>query len=237
MASCKPNLTANHVMNTCISETVQPNIHPLVTDFNTGYPNIGKILREHDLTLKAAINSQKIFVSFRGNPTIKDILVHSKLPKLNDNSGEDHTVPTGKCQTCQKKCVLCKHYLVESSTITSYHTSEVFNIQTTVDCKTENVIYIISDKICKINNVGCTVDSLQERFANHKSHIKKNKITCEVAKHYVNLNNSIHLLDKLSCAKYDISLREHIEVQGIEKVDVSEANSTYEKLKILHLVS
>lgn len=222
-------------------ETVQPKIHPLVTDFNPCYPNIGKILREHinifdhDLALKEVINPEKIFVTYRGNPTIKDTLVHSKLPKIQEDSEDDPAVATGKCQCCPKKCVLCKHYLVESSTIASFHTSEIFNMQTTVDCKTENVIYIISDKICKINNVGCTVDSLQERFANHKSHIKKNKMTCEVAKHYINLNNSIHLLDKSSCTKYDISLREHIEIQGIEKVDVSEANSTYEKLKILEI--
>ena len=66
-------------------------VFPLVADFNPGLPKIGGILNEHrhilflDKELCKVINPSKKFASYRGAKTLKDSLIHSKLPSLNDN--------------------------------------------------------------------------------------------------------------------------------------------------------
>ena len=62
---------------------------------------------------------------------------------------------------------------------------------------------------------------MKTRFTYNKSHIKYNKLLCEVSKHYSD-NLILHTLDKSS---YDDSLKERIEVIIIEKVDVSEVGT------------
>ena len=89
------------------------------------------------------------------------------------------------------------------------------------------MIHIINDNVCKISSVGYTADNIKTRFTNHKSHIKYNKRSCEVLKHFSD-NLILHTLDKSSHLKYDNSLKEVI---IIEKVDVSEVRTDIEALK------
>ena len=49
------------------------------------------------------------------------------------------------------------------------------------------------------------------RFPNHKSHIKRNRRTCEISKHFAD-NLLIHELDKSTNLNYDNSLKSQIEV-------------------------
>ena len=213
-----------------------------MTDFNPGYPNIGKILNEHkhlfdlDQELKAVIYPDNIFVSFRGNSTLNDMLIHSKLPGI-QNTTTDSTPSShnnfyqGRCQSCPKKCVLCKNYLTESETVTSHHTNEIFNINDIIDCNTPNVVYLINDNICNVSYTGCTVDSMKNRFSNHKSHIKYLRRTCELSKHFSD-NKVLHDLDKSSNKNYDVSLKNHLQIIAVEKVDISNIpNTTYDRLK------
>ena len=133
----------------------------------------------------------------------------------------------GMSSPCEKGCYLCKNYLVKTKTITSYHTNEVFNINDKIDCNSRNVIYLINDNICRISYTGCTVDSLKTRFSNHKSHIKNNKLTCELSKHFIN-NPVIHELDKSSFKAFDISLKSQISITAVELVDMTGiSNDTY----------
>ena len=88
----------------------------------------------------------------------------------------------------------------------------------------------INDKICKVSNVGCTTNSTNVRFRNHKSHIKHNRFTCEISKHFSE-NSAIHYLDKSNGKLYDDSLKEHIEIIIIEKVKLSKPDlDVYERL-------
>ena len=253
-------------------------LFPLVTPFNPSFPNVSAIINKHkhifdlDSELKTIIKPENIFASFQGNPTILDILVHSKLPQHTNDT--DHqstplesapqsepssssqsaaesssepssepssssllpyqpdllTSPSGECKPCDKGCNLCKNFLVSTKTFSSYHTNEIFSINETVDCNTDNVVYLINDKICKISNVGCTTNATNVRFRNHKSHIKHNRYTCEISKHFSE-NSAIHNLDKSNCKLYDNSLKEHIEIIIIEKVKLSKPDlDVYERL-------
>ena len=94
----------------------------LVVDFNPGLPNIGGILNEHrhilflDKELYKVINPSKNFASYRGAKTLEDSLIHSKLPSLNENFNKNQSTlnQSGGCQPCEKRCVLCKNYLLKT---------------------------------------------------------------------------------------------------------------------------
>ena len=110
------------------------------------------------------------------------MLIHSKLPSLNEQIS-DYNTGMGGCKHCQKRCVLCENYLVETEYAYSYQTDSKFIIRNVVDCSTRNIVYIIIDNLCKISSVGYTADNMKTGFTNHKSHIKYNKRLCEVSKH------------------------------------------------------
>ena len=218
-------------------------VFPLVTEFNPGFPNISHILNIHkhlfdlDPVLKNIIKPEKIFVSFKGNPTLLDTLVHSKLPPLRDHAlipSLPQTPSQASCKPCQNGCYLCKNYLVHTKTFSSYHTSQQFSVNLDVDCNSKDVIYLINDKICRLSNVGCTTDITKIRFSNHKSHIKLNKRTCEISKHFSDCE-VLHNLDKSSNNAYDISLRDHIELHIIEQVIIPQNMDVYERLKKLEV--
>ena len=78
---------------------------------------------------------------------------------------------------------------------------------------------MIRDKVCKdVFYVGYTEGNMKTRWSNHKSHIKMNKKTCEIATHFSRLSNSVHKLNKASHAEYSTSLSEQLEVILIESV-------------------
>ena len=127
---------------------------------------------------------------------------------------------------------MCKNYLKQCTTFSSFHTNSVFTIRDEVDCDTTGVVYLINDLTCKRSSVGCTTDTTKVRFRNHKSHIKNGRKTCIVAKHFAE-NQEWHKLDVSTNAKYDDCLKTQLEIIIIEKVKIPEnVTDTYKKLKV-----
>ena len=210
-------------------------VFPLVSDFNPALPNIGAILNKHkhilylDSELTKVIDPSNIFASYRGTKTLKDLLIHSRLPLLEEENVVETPIKGG-CQPCKKRCVLCKNYLIKSDYAYSHQTETKFRIKSVIDCNTRNIIYIINDNICKISSVGYTADTMKTRFTNHKSHIKFNKRLCEVSKHMAD-NLILHELDKTSQSNYDKSLCKQIEVLIIEEVDLTGVGNDIESIR------
>ena len=75
---------------------VKNRVFPFVTDFNLGLPNIGAILKQIlslDSELCKVINPDNIFPSYRGTKTIKDLFVHSKLNRLQEEGDSANEMP------------------------------------------------------------------------------------------------------------------------------------------------
>ena len=180
-------------------------VFPLVADFKPGLPNIGGILNKHrhilflDKELCKVINPSKMFASYRRAKTLKDSLIHSKLPSLIDNFNKNQSTlnQSGCSQPCKKRCVLGKNNLLKTGKAYSHQTNTKYKIRDIIDCNSRNVIYIINDNVCKISSEGYTADNMKTRFTYHKSHIKYNKRLCEVSKHFSD-NLILHTLDKSS---------------------------------------
>ena len=207
-------------------------VYPLVCDYNPGLPNVSRVLAKHrhilslDDELMRVIVPDSIFASHRRAKTIQDMLVNSKLPRLLVAEAPDVAeaeVMLGGCQPCKKTCVLCKHYLKSTKYAYSFHTSSTYPIKEILDCNNQNIVYIINDKICRRSYTGCSSDSAKVRFANHKSHIKHGRKTCEVSTHFCT-NQQLHTLDKTSFASYDKSLKCQLEIIIIERVNIIGTN-------------
>ena len=142
---------------------------PLVMDTNPALPNMSYILNKHKYILeldedtKDIIPGSSIFISNRGANNIKDILIHSKLKPIN-NEDDTPNNESGCIKCSAKRCYLCKNYLNETKTVTSHHTSQVFQIESVLTCNTECVIYIIDCLKCCLSYVGYTTGIHEETF-------------------------------------------------------------------------
>ena len=185
---------------------------PLVTTFNPTLPDASRILKSLkpilalDTKLATFCNPNKIFVSFRKNKSLGDILINSRFPKHQKSS----RVGSFKCSGCS----VCNNYLVETDHFTSYHTDKTYKCTQEITCTDEYIIYLINDKLCQINSVGRSENNLRSRWPSHKSHIKTNADTCKVAKHFNN-RKAGHAWDSTSI---DNTLPNEIAVTLIDKV-------------------
>ena len=172
---------------------LKPRNFPLVCDFNPDLPPIGKIVNKHKHILELdnqtarVINPRNVFVSYRGNRTIQDLLVPSKLKsKTAINQGLDFSESKDEygCFKCKKMCKICKNFLHSPNHITSFHTDQQFSFRHSLSCEADYVIYLVDDLICKRSYVGSTTTSMAIRWRNHQSHIRNGVSSCEVAKHF-----------------------------------------------------
>ena len=217
---------------------------PLVCDFNPSLPPVGKILHQNkfildvDPTLTKIIKPENIFVSYRGNKTIKDILVHSRLhedkkpfwkssslmstqnnPNISKTAVDAPPPIDGDngCYRCESGCKVCDLYIKETHTAQSFHSDFVVNIQGKLTCGTIGVIYLINDLLCRRSSIGSTENNTKVRWSNHKSHIKMNRRTCEISVHYN--DSEFHNITKDPLNVFDLELSKQIEIIIIEKVD------------------
>ena len=76
---------------------------------------------------------------------------------------------------CRGKCSMCKHTGDHVSLFHSNHLKKNFGIQHQLNCKSSNVIYLISCLKCGKQYVGETKQPLKNRFHQHSSDIRLSK--------------------------------------------------------------
>ena len=153
------------------------------------------------------------------------MLTHSKFKqaKISENPSE------GMCKSCGN-CTFCNNFLEEASEFSSYHTNKTYKIKSILTCKTECIVYMIQDLVCNKTSIGSTYTDMCTRWGNHKSHIKRAYLKCEIARHF-NDPNSGHTLDTTSQIAYTNCLKEQLKVIIIEKVVVNDNDSKETKIK------
>ena len=154
--------------------------YPLVCDFNPALPPVAKIINKYKYLLKLdddlckIIDPAKIFVSYRGNRKLKDLLVPSKLRATNEYaSNNPHNKPIFGCFKCDSNCKLCRDFIYCPPRIKSLNSDQEFQFKHKLDCKSPNAIYLIDDLVCNKSSIGSTLIGMSIRWRNHKSHIKK----------------------------------------------------------------
>ena len=210
----KPNSTKHHSRS-----------FPLVVKYNPNLPNMNKIVHDNLHILNLHPNTKQLFedkilVSHKMESNIKDLLTSSryKEPTSDTTHQINDEQPGSGCIGCGK-CTLCINYLVETNLATSFNTTKSFPIKGTVTCQSNYVIYQIRDIVCEIDYVGYS-SNIKSRWANHKSHIKKNIKSCELSTH-INLKApGKHQLDRDCQKNYDRDLKTQLRIILLEEVNI-----------------
>ena len=129
--------------------STQKSIIPFITSNNPLNPPIRKILskytciQETSEDLKSVLDNKIMVVNKRAT-NIKQMLVRADITPQDINKGSS---------PCGKPCIICP-FMAKTEQITSWKTKEQFRIKGRFNCKTKNVIYIISCKKCGLQYVG-----------------------------------------------------------------------------------
>ena len=211
---------------------------PLVIDFNPDLPPMGNFIHKHkhildlDKSTSNIIKPSNVFVSYRGNKTIKEILSPSKLKPIEEEPSCSTTIPD-LCGSfpCSENCKLCRMHLDSPPNITSFHTTKIFNFKHKLSCKDPWVIYKADDMICKRSYVGSTQVGLFSRWPNHKSHIFNDKSTCGLTKHFHCDKISHDFVRKSDIKIFDSVLSDQLRVTLIDQLPLEDRSTP--KLKDL----
>ena len=219
--------------------------YPLVMRYNIKLPKMNNIIKKYQEILEWSPETLKlfpkgcIFVSYRVEPTIRNLLCKSGFPALNQNEnltlnlGTNNNENMGGCVKCDKQCKMCKLFLYEGEYAWSHNTKDKFKINKKLNCESNNIIYIINDNICKTSYTGYTTNTLKNRFANHKSHIKKNVKSCEIAIHIIESANTCHKLNRSNLNTFDNELRYQLSIMAIEEVEIPINFSHEQKIALM----
>ena len=107
----------------------------------------------------------------------------------------DHRDEIGHCKKCNKCGKSSKgrkrendlnncSVMEEGETFYSTVTKERYKIRQEIDCRSKNIIYLVSCCRCPMQGVGQT-EKFQARVYNYISHILKRKQTCGIVKHFM----------------------------------------------------
>jgi hypothetical protein len=147
---------------------------PCILTYNPSIPNISAYLKEDWPILIANKNSafkqHQPIIAYKRPQNIRDRLVRS-LFSLPEKTSQ--TEPKGSTK-CAKKCISC-NFIKTSATFKSNQTNQRFNITSTIDSQTENVVYLIECRQCPFQYVGETKNSSNYRLIHHRASHKAKK--------------------------------------------------------------
>ena len=216
------------------SESKSSASYPMVMKFNPRLPPMAKFINKHigilALTEETAnmFHKSSLFVSYKMEKNILSLTTRNKFQSPEGPSLADAVeAPEMGCFGCPAKCTLCKNFLVECKEFSSSKINQTYKIKSYIDCNTRNVIYMITDKICKdVFYIGYSERSMAERWRNHKSDIKLGRKSCEIATHFKDLKKSSHRLCTENLTTFTSQLSEQLEVTILESVEVIPGRDT-----------
>ena len=155
----------------------------LISQYNSLLPNLKTIIRNHlpilysNQQMLDTFPQNTVSVTYKRNKNLREILSPSLFPR---------TTKQNECyiKECNKKCDICKNFLVVSPDFTCFATKRKYKIKGILKCDSRNVIYLIS---CGKQYVG-SATGFKERIDN--SDINTGKVRCGVANHLLNVCHS-----------------------------------------------
>ena len=144
-----------------------PGAQPLKKIITNNWPILGRT------NTTEALHSKKITFGSRRTLNLRDLLVSSTLkvptttPKL---TSDDPVTPMNSCRAISK-CNYCP-VLDHSGTISSTSTGRIYFSKKHISCRSHNLIYCITCKVCSLQYVGQTSNHIGERFKMHFQNIK-----------------------------------------------------------------
>ena len=152
----------------------------LVTTMHPSLPRINKVLDKYYGLIKNSSVDSKILPRECLIAASRKLKPLSAIVTKNPFSNYTENTPSGFQQTPGCSCKLCKEgfftNLVENRGRNVY-------LRTINNCQSKHVIYCVSCS-CGLRYIGKT-DNIKIRWANHKSHIRNGRKTCNFATHCI----------------------------------------------------
>ena len=134
--------------------------------YHPAFSKLRNLLSNIHLILSPNQEHQKVFpsvptVAFKKGRSLKDILVRAKLPCYNTTGEGSKTCGSKRCKVCP--------FIECTETFENSSGTETYKIKCdTLDCNSENVVYLITCKTCSKQYVGSTITKFRTRFNNYK---------------------------------------------------------------------
>ena len=117
--------------------------------------------------------------AYKRPKNIRDKAIRSKVPPL-PTARPKRELPGMK--TC-RGCPICP-FVKTGKTIKATASKYIAEISKQLDCKSRNIIYCITCKKCKMQYIGETDRSLQDRFSEHKGYVANHRLHKATGHHF-----------------------------------------------------
>ena len=118
-------------------------------------------------------------VAYKRPQNIKDKLIRSKIPSKIVKRPKRIIPGMKKCNNCP----ICP-FIKEGKTSRSTGSKYTVDINIQVNCQTKNLIYCITCKKCKIQYIGESEHTLQDRFSEHRGYVLNEKLNTATGQHF-----------------------------------------------------
>ena len=122
----------------------------LITNYNPKNPNLQDILKKFEglllMTRKSVITPEQIQITYSRSPNLKDKLVKSNIDFLSK--------PYLSQPCLQPRCLTCSH--MNTSQVISRKEKHSYPIRGNFNCKSNEIIYVMTCNICNIQYAGET---------------------------------------------------------------------------------
>ena len=215
-------------------KSAEKRIYPLVVEYNPKLPPIKSIITTNlnilytNQEMKKLFPEDSLFPAFKRAKNLKNKLAPSIYGRNKVIPNDDNTTGSD-----ERNCDLCR-YVINAKQVKNKQTGETLRINHNLNCNSKNVIYLINDKICKKHSIGSALD-MKKRFRNHKSHIKNHRETCNLVRHWWEVENhkSTHS-GEMSQKSFSHELQKELELILVDKLTVNDNDSEKEILTKLH---
>ena len=202
-------------------------------DYNPALPKISTVLHKHHKTMVTdnpdlkKVFPQPPMASLRQGPNLRKLLCKATLPTKSRNpSRKTHRNSAGwkRCSsTTGRQCPVCPLTPVSAVSVTSHLTGYTHMIKSSINCKSENIIYLWKCTKCGhnfdvntstntqnnqniTNKVGTTYCGMSKRkfgtrFAEHRDYAKHHKIEEPSGLHFSQPGHTFHLIQGLAIEK------------------------------------
>jgi len=159
------------------------NLLPIVIPYNSVGSSLGRKYK-NIINIDTELKLYKSVIVYCNHKNLRSLLVSSKLTNINSNTtgqtknnqaaiiNRTRTLGEEGFSLCnEQRCITCKLHATTTNTFRSSRYNTTFNLTQNLNCKSTNIIYLITCKQCNIQYVGETSRSLAARFTDHRSNI------------------------------------------------------------------
>ena len=210
---------------------------PFITTYHPQLPNIRNNIHKHWNILKINKQLGKIFdekpiIAYRRNKNLRDIIGQKTLMNNKVIRKREEERTNGQCKPCNsRRFNLCCQQIRNTKTFRSTQTKKDYKIFHLMNCKSNNVIYLLECNLCPMQYIGKSEWPMNIRLNKHRNDVRRTD-AIDVCKHF---NQATHNFNKNA----KITIIEQIKNQNkdpqlIRKILEKREDFWIKELKTLH---